>query len=225
MRRWRFTAVEWQTSREPEAMLLALRERSERVAAVRQTPERKLRLFGVGCCKRVWPALTATSRTIVDRVERACDDSGPLRGKRHIADFSSRMVKLDKDRRQSGKLAAEALRIDDPISAAMNACQYAVCTDPSDEFMRSERPALASLLRCIVGNPYRPSTFDPSWRTPTVSAIAEGVYADRAFDRRPVLADALEDAGCDQAELLAHLRGPGPHARGCWPVDLVLGKA
>ncbi len=81
-----------------------------------------------------------------------------------------------------------------------------------------------SLLQCAVGNPYRPVAFAPAWRTPTVLALAEGVYADRAFDRLPVLADALADAGCDGVPLLAHLRSPGPHARGCWPVDLVLGK-
>ena len=67
--------------------------------------------------------------------------------------------------------------------------------------------------------------FDPAWRTAAVLAIAAACYAARAFDRLPVLADALEDAGCDAPELLAHLRGPGPHARGCWVLDVVLGKA
>ena len=62
------------------------------------------------------------------------------------------------------------------------------------------------------------------WVTPTVRALAEGIYADRAFDRLPILADALQDAGCDDADVLAHCRGPWPHVRGCWVVDLVLGK-
>ena len=79
-------------------------------------------------------------------------------------------------------------------------------------------------FRCVVGYPFRPVAFDPRWRTETAVALASGIYADRAFDRLPILADALEDAGCDAAELLAHLRGPGPHARGCWAVDLVLEK-
>jgi hypothetical protein len=65
---------------------------------------------------------------------------------------------------------------------------------------------------------------DPAWRTSTVVALAEGVYADRAFDRLPILADALEDAGCGHADILAHCRGDGPHARGCWVVDLLLGR-
>jgi hypothetical protein len=54
--------------------------------------------------------------------------------------------------------------------------------------------------------------------------LAQGIYEERAFDDLPVLADALEEAGCDQPDLLAHLRGPGPHVRGCWAVDLLLGK-
>jgi hypothetical protein len=81
------------------------------------------------------------------------------------------------------------------------------------------------LLRCIVGNPFRPVACDPSWRTATAVGLAEVIYAERAFDRLPILADALEDAGCTHPGVLAHCRGDGPHARGCWVVDLVLGKA
>jgi hypothetical protein len=54
--------------------------------------------------------------------------------------------------------------------------------------------------------------------------LAQAIYDDRAFDRLPILADALEEAGCDTADILAHCRGPGPHVRGCWVVDLILGK-
>jgi hypothetical protein len=70
-----------------------------------------------------------------------------------------------------------------------------------------------------------PVAFNPSWRTRDVAAIARGIDADLAFDRMPILADALQDAGCDSAEILDHCRGPGPHVRGCWCVDLVLGNA
>jgi hypothetical protein len=85
----------------------------------------------------------------------------------------------------------------------------------------------AGLLRDLFGNPFRPVAVGPSWLAwgdGTVVKLAQGIYDGRAFDRLPVLADALEEAGCDQADLLAHLRGPGPHVRGCWAVDLVLGK-
>jgi hypothetical protein len=81
-----------------------------------------------------------------------------------------------------------------------------------------------SILRFIVGNPFRPVVFDPRWRTETAVALAAGIYAERAFDRLPILADALEEAGCDRPDVLAHCRGPDPHARGCWVVDGVLGK-
>jgi hypothetical protein len=87
-----------------------------------------------------------------------------------------------------------------------------------------EHKQQAALLRCIFGNPFRPVALDPAWRTEAVVGLAAGIYADRAFDRLPVLADALEDAGCADADVLGHCRGPGPHARGCWVVDLLLGK-
>jgi hypothetical protein len=61
--------------------------------------------------------------------------------------------------------------------------------------------------------------------TTTVQQLAESIYSDRAFDRLQVLADALEEAGCDNADILAHCRSPGPHVRGCWVVDLILGKS
>jgi hypothetical protein len=80
------------------------------------------------------------------------------------------------------------------------------------------------LCREVFGTPSRPVSLDPRWQTPTVLAIARGIYDDRAFDRLLVLADALLDAGCENPEILAHCRGDGPHVRGCWVVDLVLGK-
>ena len=80
------------------------------------------------------------------------------------------------------------------------------------------------MLRDIFGNPFRPVSINSTCLTSTVRGLAEGIYAERAFDRMPILADALEDAGCDNADILAHCRGDGPHVRGCWVVDLVLGK-
>ena len=80
------------------------------------------------------------------------------------------------------------------------------------------------LIRDIFVNPFRPVAADPAWLTETTVGIARGIYDDRAFERLPILADALEDAGCEDAELLAHCREPGTHVRGCWVVDLVLGK-
>lgn len=71
---------------------------------------------------------------------------------------------------------------------------------------------------------FRPVTFSPEWRTGTALTLAQQMYDAREFSAMPILADALQDAGCDCAAILDHCRGPGPHVRGGWVVDLVLGK-
>ena len=88
-----------------------------------------------------------------------------------------------------------------------------------------QRTTQTAFVRDIFGNPFRPVALDPAWLTSDVLLLARGVYADRAFDRMPILADALQDAGCANEDVLAHCRGDGPHVRGCWVVDLLLGKA
>jgi hypothetical protein len=87
-----------------------------------------------------------------------------------------------------------------------------------------EQVAQRLLIDCIFGNPFRVVTFSPEWRTSTASALARQMYESRDFSALPILADALQDAGCTSAEILNHCRGPGPHVRGCWVVDSVLGK-
>lgn len=86
-----------------------------------------------------------------------------------------------------------------------------------------ERAEQASLLRCIFGNPFRPVTLDPFWNTSTVLSLAQRMYGSRDFSPMPILADALQDAGCDNPDFLNHCRGGGPHARGRWVVDQLLG--
>jgi anti-sigma regulatory factor (Ser/Thr protein kinase) len=88
----------------------------------------------------------------------------------------------------------------------------------------AERGIQAALLRDIFGNPFRPVTFEPAWRTTTAVQLAQSMYHSRDFAAMSILADALQDAGCDNAAILDHCRGEGPHVRGCWVVDLVLGK-
>ena len=88
----------------------------------------------------------------------------------------------------------------------------------------TEPTALARLLREQLGNPFRPYHLEPAWLTETVLALTAAIEAERAFDRMPILADALEDAGCDDRPMLDHLRGPGPHAVGCWVLDLILNR-
>ncbi len=79
-------------------------------------------------------------------------------------------------------------------------------------------------MRDIFGNPIRPVVFDATWRTPSAVALAQAIYAERRFADMPILADALEEAGCTSADILDHCRQSSDHARGCWVVDLVLGK-
>jgi hypothetical protein len=89
------------------------------------------------------------------------------------------------------------------------------------------RAQAAERFRCLCGNPFRPVDLDPAWLTwngGCVRDLAAAIYRDRAFDRLPILADALEDAGCVNADLLTHLRGPGPHVLGCWALDLITGR-
>ncbi|MBN9120177.1 MAG: hypothetical protein J0I06_13610 [Planctomycetes bacterium] len=84
---------------------------------------------------------------------------------------------------------------------------------------------MCELLRDIFGNPFRPVAFSREWRTDTVLTLARQMYASRDFSGMPILADALQDAGCDEPAILNHCRDPGQtHVRGCWAADLVLGK-
>ena len=76
----------------------------------------------------------------------------------------------------------------------------------------------------VFGDPFKPVAFAPEWRTDTAVLLAKQMYDSRDFSVMPILADALQDAGCDSEDVLDHSRGPGPHVRGCWVVDLVLGK-
>ena len=82
-----------------------------------------------------------------------------------------------------------------------------------------------ALARDIFGNPFRPVAFSPAWRTDTAVSLARGMYESREFSAMPILADALQDAGCDNDDILNHCRDAKQvHVRGCWVTDLVLGK-
>lgn len=77
------------------------------------------------------------------------------------------------------------------------------------------------LWLAAFADPFRLIGPEPRWRTPAVLALASSIVNDRAFDRLPILADALEEAGCDDADVLAHCRGPGPHFYNCWVLRLI----
>jgi hypothetical protein len=119
---------------------------------------------------------------------------------------------------------------------AAAAADYALATGSGGDRTEEALAAAASALRLrrldIFGNPFRPVNVSSSWLTPDVLTLAQAAYDDRTLPagtleptRLALLADALEEAGCDNAEILGHLRGEGPHVRGCWVVDLLLGKS
>jgi hypothetical protein len=96
--------------------------------------------------------------------------------------------------------------------------------DEWQKIVKYDRRKLCVLFRDIILHPCRLTKVDPAWQTGTVTALAQAIYTDRAFDRMPILADGLEDAGCTDTAILKHCRGSGPHTRGCWVVDLLFGK-
>jgi hypothetical protein len=114
--------------------------------------------------------------------------------------------------------------------------RFQICESPEDteqylEIRREpERLVQASILRCLCGPlPLRPAPavdhFWLAWNGGTIAKLAAAIYEERRFGNLPILADALEDAGCSDAAILAHCRTPGEHVRGCWVVDLLLGKS
>jgi hypothetical protein len=118
-----------------------------------------------------------------------------------------------------------------PEYRAARAAQWA--TEPSER-LRSNAPwyatdgslkpvESASLVRCIFGHPFQTVKFDVRWLSLSVRELAVSCYGERRFDALPFLADALQEAGCDQKAILNHCRQPGVHVRGCWALDLVLG--
>jgi hypothetical protein len=122
---------------------------------------------------------------------------------------------------------AASLTLGVPIKPAWVANMAAVSLSDAAG-VESEMMNQAALLRDMFGLlPFRPVTIDPAWlrwNWGTVPAIARRVYDERAFYDLPILADALTDAGCDNQEMIDHCRSEGPHVRGCWVLDLLLGK-
>jgi hypothetical protein len=87
---------------------------------------------------------------------------------------------------------------------------------------RDEQPTQLAFLRDVVFNPFRPVYFSPKWRTDTAVLLAQQMYDARDFSAMPILADALQDAGCDHLHILDHCRDPNQvHVRGCWVVEMV----
>jgi len=211
---------------EPQKMLEFLR---------RNASDRKLRLFACACCRRIWHLLCDEySHNAVAVAEHYGDgeatDEELAAVRRHCAghsttaDYAAWVITSPQ-----AFYAAEEAASDIPGTVGWASADY---TEKRWEIARDGEDAAQSiLLRDIFGNPLRPVSINPHWLTPAVLSIAQAAYdncnlpsgtLDNA--RLAVLGDALEDAGCDNQNILNHLRQPGEHVRGCWCVDAILGK-
>ncbi|OAI47684.1 hypothetical protein AYO44_09310 [Planctomycetaceae bacterium SCGC AG-212-F19] len=228
------TEEEWLGTDSPLAMLAFLFPKG----ALPKVSLRKGHLFGCAVCRRIWNLLTdVRSQQAVEYIEAVADGRNRQR-------FGSGNAMLDAARDASrnapsmtGRKAAEAAYalvvvevefwevLGHVIIGAMNAVAPRGPNGVTDiERYHQEIAAHTALFRDIFGNPFRPIALDHTWQTANVLALAHAIYEERAFDRLPILADALEDAGCTNQDILGHCRGQGPHVRGCWVVDMVLGK-
>jgi len=203
---------------------------------------RKLQLAACACCRRIWHLLPEKYRFFAELSEQAADGL--------VTDEQLNVAwDADKDDRWISNPEATAVVVASGLMAGIRgeydfdcAGTYALSAitgqpcryGDSDELdltipaVAAEQEAQTRLLRCVTGNPFRPVTIDLSWRAwndGTISKLAQVIYDERAFDRLPILADALEEAGCTNADILAHCRLPGEHVRGCWVLDLLLGKS
>jgi hypothetical protein len=197
-----------------------------------------LRLFACACARRVWRRITdKVGRQAVEVAEKFADGlatAAELRAARAAFGRFYRFGRLAPDSASTASFTT----LEDASAAARGAAELGretaafkrnVDAATLEAGRNAEERQQCDLLRCLFGPlPFRaPPRLNPAWLAwegGTVVKLAAAIYDKRAFDRLPILADALEDAGCTEAELLAHLRGPGPHARGCWALDLLLGK-
>lgn len=217
------TPTEWHSTDDVLALLNA--------TAADGVFDRRLRLFMLACCV---PAPVPHTLTTFDRAVGLLREQieGPVH-RRTICRLRE-VIRAEGDdlgREQNAhlwcraaELAACSLSPVAPRTAwELTATLLQACSDedlPPVAFRRSRK--YAELLREIIRPPHA-DPFADKWRTETVRLLAEGIHADQSYDRLPILADALEEAGCDNAELLNHCRGPGPHVVGCWALELVRG--
>jgi hypothetical protein len=188
---------------------------------------RPWRLFACACCRQAWDTFSASARKAVEVAERFFEGEAGDQERmaaRHVLSLPGAGVGSD------AAFYASAPVLRDPTFARKTTLEALTALGGDIYHKRAskvEPTVLCGLLRCIFGNPFRAPNFDPIWLARNDGAavrLATSIATERAFDRLPILADALEDAGCDDGEALEHCRGPGPHALGCWVVDLLLKK-
>jgi len=202
---------EWAGCCDPAPMLHFVR--------LRASP-RQLRLFCCACCRLVWDALPGDwSREAVELGERLADNTLDEEAREHAyRHTNSCLSTLTGSAARLGQAAVHLLR---PKLSPVQIAQLAR-TGPEAHLLPSRE---CDLLRDILGSPFRRSTLPAGVRAAhggAVERVARAIYEERRFEDLPLLAGALEDAGCEDAGLLEHCRGAGPHVLGCWAVDLAL---
>jgi hypothetical protein len=219
------TEDEWLACDDPTLTLTALRVPTQQTPL----PERKSRLFGLACCERIRRLITdPRSSSALEILAKYAEGTATLEELGEVFD-PALDVTTELMARDYGNLAAfvhaayavsEVCHPDELAEAvAGQAASAAKCAGLLDETRFQ-----VALVHDIFGNPLRPVLFSHAWRTDTALSLARMIYDSRDFSPMPILADALQDAGCTNDNVLNHCRGPGPHVRGCWVVDLVLGK-
>jgi hypothetical protein len=229
------TEQEWLVCTDPTPVLEFLRGKAS---------ERKLRLFMVACCRRVWEWMPSEGRLAVEVCEQYADGrigQKKLSVGRRAAYAASKLPPVPPFRGDYAQASShagvvalhacdsmkqhEACEVADWVERTARSLVAHMWADTTD---KAERKEHCSWLRDLFGLlPFRPVSVSPSWLTwndGTIPKLAQGIYDERAFDRLPILADALEESGCSDQDILGHCRGAGPHVRGCWVVDLLLGK-
>ena len=238
------TEAEWLACTDPKPMLEFVRGK---------VSDRKLRLFGCACCRRIWRLLTdARSRKAVEVAElHALGLVSEEERERALLMACDAFQEADEDDPYaepgaditSSLLCPSTADASHPTSFDAHEISVAAAelvaiegSSPADEdptgnkwerIRAGERAVQCHLLIDIIGNPFRPVSVDPSWLTLAVVKQAKAISRKRAFDRLFMLSTDLEGAGCTNARcpsLLEHCRAPGLHVRGCWVVDLLLGK-
>ena len=225
------TEQEWLECTDPQKMLEFLREK---VSA------RKLRLFGCACCRRIWHLLTDKRSQQAVAVAEDFAEGGASAEELLTAYYQANVACSLTDPSDLAALRASHLA----STIAYTAVLYGVgCTPAAAEAVAdsvadvrvnvrayrmafdAELAAQCKLLVDIFGNLlFHPMIFDLARLPQPTKHLAATIYEDRAFDRLALFADALEKAGCTDADILNHCRSEGPHVRGCWVVDLIVGK-
>lgn len=190
---------------------------------------RKLRLFAVACCRRILPLLSdERSKKAIEIAERfaegnATDEelraAGEAANAAHQAAFETRG-------KSGACLEWAAAYVTHPVAfkAAQGVSWMSASSREPGGFTGAEYPIQADLVREIFRNHFRPKTIDGDWLSPQVLKLTHAIYRDRAFDRMPLLADALERADRQDPDIVAHCRQADGHVLGCWVLDLLMLK-